>query len=85
MNQLGDRTSTAVPETLERELRLVREAIALVAAGYSARVVVANLRFGEALIVPARQIADGKNVRVLPLWSMGDARIGIAVEAAGNG
>jgi hypothetical protein len=84
MEQPIDRTSTTVPEALERELRLIREAIVLVAAGHSTRVVVASLRFGEALIDPARKIADGQGVRVVPLWSMGDARIGVAVEAIGN-
>ena len=85
MDQLGDRTSTTVPETLEREMRLIREAIALVATGHSPRVVVANLHFGEAIIDPSRLIADGQGVRVVPLWSIGDALVGVAVEAVGNG
>jgi hypothetical protein len=81
MNHHADRSATAVEDRIERELHLIREAIALVAAGHSARVVLASLRFGEDLIVPAREIADGQGVRVVPLWSIGDSRIGIAVEA----
>ena len=35
------------PATLDRELSLIREAIAMVASGQSPRVIVASLRFGK--------------------------------------
>lgn len=80
MERAIDRTASAVPETLERELGLVRDAIALVAAGGSPRVVVANLRLGEALLEPARRMATSAGVLMVPLWNAGDAGVDIAVE-----
>jgi hypothetical protein len=52
----------------DRESRLVREAIAMVAAGASPRVVVAGIRFGETLLDDARRIALEAGVRVNPIW-----------------
>ena len=53
---------------MERERRLVREAIALVAAGASPRVVVAGIRYGETLLDDARRMALEAGVRVNPIW-----------------
>jgi len=66
--------------TLDQELLLVKEAIALVAAGGSPRVVVGGLQFGEALIEPARALAEQAGVRIVPLWMPDDAGADIAVE-----
>jgi hypothetical protein len=66
--------------TLDHEIRLVREAIAMVASGHSSRVVVASLHFGEQLVEPARQMAREAGVRIVPLWSPDDAGADIAVE-----
>ena len=75
-----DRTT----RTLDQELDLVRDAIALVASGRSRRVVVASLRFGEQLIEPARRMASQAGVRIEPLWPADDAGADIAVERIGD-
>ena len=62
----------------------IREAIALVASGGSPRVVVGGLSFGEALIEPARAMAEGAGVRIVPLWMPDDAGADIAVERIAN-
>jgi hypothetical protein len=71
---------THAGQTLEHEMSLVREAIAMVASGASPRVVVGGLRFGEALLVPARGLAMEAGVRLVPLWMPDDAGADIAVE-----
>ena len=53
---------------MDRESRLVREAIAMVAAGASPRVVVAGIRYGETLLDDARRLALEAGVRVNPIW-----------------
>jgi hypothetical protein len=75
-----DRLTEAVPSTLELEMRLVREAIALVASGGAPRVSVAGIRFGEALLEPARRVALQSGVRLVPLWSAEEAGVDILVE-----
>jgi hypothetical protein len=84
MDQTSDRLSTVVSETIERELRLIGEACAMVAAGHSRRVVVGSLRFGHELLEPARAIAQEKGVRVVPLWTIEDATTGMAIEAGAS-
>lgn len=69
-----------VASTLERELRIVGEAIALVAAGGAPRVVVGGLRFAEKLLPCARTLASEAGVRLVPLWMPDDAGADIAVE-----
>jgi hypothetical protein len=80
MEQPTNQSTTHVGRTLEYEMTLVREAIAMVASGGSRRVVVGGLRFGEALIVPARGLATEAGVRLVPLWMPDDAGADIAVE-----
>jgi hypothetical protein len=80
MEPSTDQSATHVRRTLECEMTLVREAIAMVASGGSRRVVVGGLRFGEALIVPARGLATEAGVRLVPLWMPDDAGADIAVE-----
>jgi hypothetical protein len=75
-----NRDALAAGRTLEQELRLVREAIDMVAIGGSPRVVVGNLHFGEALVEPARALAADAGVRVVPLWMPDDAGADIVVE-----
>jgi hypothetical protein len=84
MEQTPDRLTTVVSETLERELRLIREACAMVAEGHSRRVVVSSLRFGHELLGSARAIAEQKGVRVVPLWTIEDATTGLAIEASAS-
>jgi hypothetical protein len=80
MGQSSDESTALVGRTLEREMSLVREAIAMVAGGGSPRVTVAGLRFGEALLLPARGLAAEAGVRLVPLWMPDDAGADIAVE-----
>jgi hypothetical protein len=76
-----DQSATHVGRTLEYEMTLVREAIAMVASGRSRRVVIGGLRFGEALILPARGFATEAGVRLVPLWMPDDSGADIAVES----
>ena len=67
-NSPGARRTTRTRVTAQaRELSLAREAIALVAAGGSARVVVAGIRFGEAILEDAQRLALEAGVRVKPI------------------
>ncbi len=58
MDQSGDPSTSAVARTLDSELILLRDAIAMVAGGGSPRVVVSGLRFGEALLEPGQALAS---------------------------
>ena len=80
MDEPVDESPAQVGRALEHELRLVREAIDLVAGGGSRRVVVGGLRFGQDLLVPARGLAATAGVRLVPLWMPDDAGADIAVE-----
>ncbi len=62
------------------EMTIVREAIAMVALGRSRRVVVAGIRFGEELLIPAEAIGTEAGVRLVPLWMPDDAGADVAVE-----
>jgi hypothetical protein len=61
-------------------MRLVREAIAVVAFGVSPRVIVASLRLGDQLLDPARRLASEAGVRLVPLWHSDEAGVDIAIE-----
>ena len=74
------RSRRAQSAAIERETRLVREAIAMVALGASPRVVVAGIRYGEGLLVAARRMALEAGVRVNPLWKDDHSAADIVVE-----
>jgi hypothetical protein len=80
MDQTSIDSNARVGQILEHEMNLVREAIAMVAGGGSPRVMVAGLRFGEALLLPARGLAAEAGVRLVALWMPDDAGADIAVE-----
>jgi hypothetical protein len=81
MAQVAARPSPrATEQAKERETRLVREAIAMVAAGASTRVVIAGIRFGEALLDSARRMGLESGVRVNPLWRADHSGADIVVE-----
>jgi hypothetical protein len=84
MDESGDPSTSAVARTLDQELGLLRQAIALVRDGGSRRVVVTGLRFGESLIEPGQALADAAGVRLVPLWMPDDAGADIAVERIGD-
>ena len=80
MGKTPDESNARITRSLEREMNLVREAIAMVAGGGSPRVTVAGLRFGERLLGTARGAAADAGVRLVPLWMPDDAGADIAVE-----
>ncbi|HEY4188797.1 MAG TPA: hypothetical protein VGM28_00120 [Candidatus Limnocylindrales bacterium] len=84
MDTSGDPTNAAVVRTLDQELTLLRQAIALVAGGGSPRVVVSGLHFGETLLESGRSLAAAAGVRLVPLWMPDDAGADIAVERIGD-
>lgn len=65
---------------MDREARLISEAIALVASGGSRRVVVGGIAFGEVLLDPARRLALQAGVRLVPVWR-DDGGPDVAIEA----
>ena len=60
----SDHRPTPVAVREERELRMVREAIAMVASGASSRVVVAGISRGDAILDAARRLGLESGVRV---------------------
>jgi hypothetical protein len=82
MERPTDRTADVVPATLEHEMRLINEAIALVASGTTPRTVVAGLQLGDQLLASARRMADTAGVRLVPLWTADEHGLDIAVERA---
>jgi hypothetical protein len=81
MAQTGARLSArAAAANIEREKRLVREAIAMVAMGGSPRVIVAGIAHGEALLDTARRLALESGVRVSAIWTDDHTRADVAVE-----
>ena len=69
-----------VRDMLRRELQLIRDAILLVESGGSPRVTVAGLRFGEALLTPARRLAAEYGVGITPVWCADEAGVDVSVE-----
>lgn len=74
----------AVTRHLDGELRLVYEAILMVEAKGSARVLVAGLQLGEEVLDPARRLALEHGVRLLPVWTLDGHCRAIRVEAIGS-
>jgi hypothetical protein len=75
-----DESARLVRDTLERELRLVGEAIALVSSGSARRVVIGGLTLADALRRPAAKLAAEAGVTVKPIWDADEATSAIAVE-----
>jgi hypothetical protein len=75
-----DPSFNAVKRQLDRELRLVSDAIAMVASGHSPRVTVGGLRLGDELLEPARRLAGQAGVRIVPHWMADEAGVDITVE-----
>ena len=83
MEQRGDRTGAAVPATVDKELQLIREGIALVASGRAPRTIVAGLLLSEALLDPAGRMAEDAGVTLTPLWHTDDSGVDFAIERTG--
>ncbi len=82
--EVQDRSAQVVPATLDREMQLIREAIAMVALGGYPRVVIAGIHFGEALLLPGRRLAFDAGVRLVALWRADEAGVDLAVEQIGE-
>lgn len=67
--------------SVEREMELVRSAIAMVASNGSRRVIVAGIRFGDVLLAPGQRLALESGVRLRRLPHDGDDGIDLAVES----
>jgi hypothetical protein len=81
MESPADAPREIAARAVELELRLIQDAIALVASGQSRRVVVAGLRLGDAILGQAEALGREAGVRIVPLWSTDEAGTDIAVEA----
>jgi hypothetical protein len=79
-SEAESRIARPIPDVLERETRLVREAIAMVAMGASTRVVVAGIRYGDELMDTARRMALEAGVRANPIRRADNRGLDIAVE-----
>jgi hypothetical protein len=78
----GAPDDTDTPMT-EGELRLVRQAILMVSAYGTPRVVVAGLRFGSLILERCEVLADEAGVRIVPLPTANGDRLDLAVERLG--
>ena len=72
----------ALTRQLDGELRLVREAILMVASKGASWVVVAGLNLGPHILDSTRPLAEAAGVRIIPLWTADEERLDIRVEAA---
>jgi hypothetical protein len=70
----------AVKRKLDGELRLVHQAILMVADGGAPTVLITGLRLGGAVLEPARRLAAEAGVRVVPLWTIDEQHLDIRVE-----
>ncbi len=82
---MTDPTSGAFDEhhaitTIEHELRLVTEAIAMVASGRAPSVTLAGIRFGDQILAEARREADASGVRIRELFAADESGLDLRVE-----
>jgi hypothetical protein len=82
MTVLDDGMAAAVGSALDQEMRLVTEAIAMVASGASPRVVIAGIRFGEAILAPGRRMASNAGLKLVPIWRADESGFDVAIERA---
>ena len=80
MEGVHDRETTADPASIDREMQLVREAIAMVAGGNARRVVVAGICLGDVLFDPGSRLALEAGVRLTRVATVDGARADLAVE-----
>jgi hypothetical protein len=74
-------TEQALQAEIDRELRLLDSAIAMVRRGVATRVTVANLQLGTAVLESARARARVHRLRVTPVWSNDDSPGALVVDA----
>jgi hypothetical protein len=66
--------------TLEHELRLVSEAIEMVASGGAPSVTLAGIRFGDQILAESRRVADANGVRIRELYAADESGVDLRVE-----
>jgi hypothetical protein len=74
------RFASRATATLEHELRLVTDAVNAVDSGAFLSVTVAGIRFGEELLPGARALAEGRGLRVRPLFPADEHGADLVVE-----
>jgi hypothetical protein len=77
-----DAPRSAGEAAIDHELARITAAIELVASGATARVTLAGMQFGAALVPEAERLAAERNVHIRPLWPMGDGPVDLVVEAS---
>jgi len=75
-----DKFADVVPQKIDHELSLIREAIGMVRIGAATRVTVGSLRFAEELLPRAKALAGLAGLRAVPLWTLDEAHHAIAIE-----
>jgi hypothetical protein len=84
MDKSGINGEPGVARTLDRELELIRGAIALVASGRAPRVRLAGLRSGVELLELARRMAATAGVRLVSDCSSAEHLARLTVERVGD-
>jgi hypothetical protein len=79
--ETGTASAAALAQQLEGELRMVHEAILMVASSAATRVTVGGLRLSTEILGRAQQMAEDAGVRLIPLWSGDEQRLDFCVEA----
>ncbi len=79
----GDFDERQAIATIEHELRLVTDAIGLVASGRYPTVTVAGIHFGDQILEAARREADASGVRVRQLFPADESGADLIVERVG--
>jgi hypothetical protein len=80
MDDTRHQTPSGTRSAVERELRMVENAIAFVAIGGAPRVTVAGLHLAEAILPVAGRLAEDAGVLLVPLWHPDDAGLDITIE-----
>jgi len=80
MERIRDRSAGLRATTIDREMQLVREAIAMVASGGARRVVVAGIGLGELLFEPGSRLAVEAGVRLTRLATADGSGADLVVE-----
>ena len=79
MAQEKPRVTTEIQRTIDREAKLLTEAIYMVATGGAPSTTIAGLRLGEAAIAVVGPLAAEQGVVLEPLWNSDEGGIDVRV------
>jgi hypothetical protein len=79
MAQEEARVTTEIQRTIDREAKLLTEAIYMVAAGHAPSTTIAGLRLGEAAMAVVGPLAAEQGVVLEALWSGDEGGIDVRV------